>query len=183
MAWGDCWGSSPSRNARELAEAFFAGKARKRGKYEVRLKGLYIEYLAFGRVIAGGIPDENVPEVMRLALLEGEEPLYRKFEVSWNGFSFEKDIARHLRGLGVAGVECAQKETRYQDQRFAELCGKPVEADRFYTLEEAAASTLQHPESRVARMAREARERKAGIPWYPVKEPFVNMTLPLPGFA
>lgn len=171
MAWRDCWGTSPCRNARELSEAFFAGKPRKRGKFEVVVYDTYVEYKAYGRGIAMRLLEDKIPDMMTDLLLHGNEPPCRKFEVTWGGMQFEKDIARHLRGLHVTGVECAQNETRYQDQRFAELCGKPVEGDKWYTLEEAAASTLQHPPPRKQRIVV---QRLYGN---------VNPTLPLPGFA
>lgn len=172
MAWGDCWGSSPSRNAKELAAAFYDGRARKRGRYQVKIvNAFYIEYHAFGRPIARRTLEDKIPEMVRLALVEGTAFKIEPLAFCWAGFSFEKDIARHLRGLGVPGVERAQNETRYQDGRLPELCGKPVIGDIWYTLEEAAASTLKHPAPRVTKQVREKREG------------FVNLTLPLPGFA
>ena len=157
MSWGFGYAcNSGGKGAREVAEAFYAGKKRTRGNAHTDGR----TYFLFDHPIARRTPVEEIPEMVAEKLLGNNPP--RLLEFSWAGYATSTTEA-HLKALGVPG---AWKGTWNQrEPRKPEICGRPVDCSRWYTLEEAAALPKYEPPPKQKRTE------------------FVNLTPRLPGFA
>lgn len=126
MAWG---GNHGGKGAREVAAAFYEGRTLKRGN--ARTDGR--TYWLFDHPIARRVPPEDLVEVVTRKLTTGEGP--RLLEFSWAGWATATTQA-HLDALGVPLAWKGSESQR--EPRKPELCGKPVDASAWYTLEQAA---------------------------------------------
>ena len=139
MTWG---GNHGGKGAREVAAAFYAGRKLTRGN--CRTDGR--TYWLFDNAIARRVPPEDVAAVVADKLGNGEAP--RLLEFSWAGFPTQTTEA-HLEALGVPGVWKGTSNKR--EPRKPEICGRPVDSSRWYTLEEAAALPVYVKPSRPRR--------------------------------
>lgn len=136
MAWG---GNHGGKGAREVAAAFYAGRKLTRGNCRTDGK----TYWLFDHPIARRVPPEDVAEVVADQLVNGDAP--RLLEFSWAGYPTQTTEA-HLEALGVPSVWKGSDSKR--EPRKPEICGKPVDPNRWYTLEEAAALPAYEPPPR-----------------------------------
>jgi hypothetical protein len=167
MPWGDSWGNSPWEYHTKLAEAFYAGKERAGGNNRTRVwlnpHSHALEYWCNGAVIAAWLAPQS--RVLRAAhkLETGSEPAHTfateipQFRVHYA----DKSEARHLQALGLNAV--------WQHS------GEP------FLIEGAAAYNAGwNTKDQWQAMKKWVRPAKAARPRAPE---FVDLTLPLPGFA
>lgn len=161
MSWGDSWGSTPRSNALELAEAFFAGRERRRGKSEVVYENGHMEYRYKGRTIAKLTPDGAKPRIVADKLL-GKTHFYTYPELTIKPHYHDKGEARHFQALGV------KAQWQYGGDPMLLEGVSAREVRWFVTLAELSkfAAWVKPPPA----------PKKV---WYPQRERFVNITLPL----
>ena len=95
MGWGgNGWGNHSPQTARDVAKAFYAGRARKRSNCETNGR----TYQLCGSIIARRIPDDEVANEVAKAI-EGQT-VQRLLEFSFCGWPTEM-TCRHLKILGV----------------------------------------------------------------------------------
>ena len=167
MAWGDSWGLSPCKNARRAAKAFFEGRdiGSSRDSCYVRFgPGPWMQYYYKGYVIARYTPPVMMTEELKAKLvadaLKGEG--VKAFpELVFCPIVLDKGEARHLQALGV--------DAQWQWGGKPFLCfGANIEGKGWLTIEQ-----CKHLPKWV----------EPPKPVRPRREPFVNLTMPLPGFA
>lgn len=151
MSWNGGWCNHYSpETARQVAEAFWAGKYRKRSNCETDGKVYKLE----GHVIARRVPPEDVPEQVTNALRGGKA--YPAFSFTFAGYP-TKTTARHLRALKIDAEVFGIKNP------VCRISGKIVDPSTWYTPEMIDELVNPVPPPKVPR---------------PDKA-FVNLTLPL----
>lgn len=114
------WGTSAGNGAKAVAEAFYAGKTRKRGNCETDGR----TYRLFGKAIAKRIPEDEISDAVA-AKLDGRS-VGRPLEFSFAGYR-TRTTQRHLDALGIR-ASIYGGVTR--------MNGKKVDSYGWYTLEE-----------------------------------------------
>lgn len=129
MSWGDSWGYSPCRNARDLAAAFHAGRELRRGKSKVVFRPDNpgrLDYVYNGAVIAWYTPKTGIPLMVAAKLADDIDSEEQELEI--RAYYCDKGEARHLTALGfeaewqygkkpflIYGVAAASKTMRPPD--------------------------------------------------------------------
>lgn len=143
MGWGGGWGNRTPQTARDVAEAFYAGKARKRGNCRTDGSTYWLE----GNEIAHRVPDDKVVDEVVKAI-EGQTT-QRLLEFSFCGWTTEM-TCRHLKALGVdASIgrdwKTGPKGGRGEPFDVPLMNDRLVDSARFYTLQELAAMPKWEP--------------------------------------
>lgn len=158
MSWPDVWGSSPCRNARELAEAFREGRTLRRSGCHVDAHPHFPYCWAYyykDRIIAYHTPERMIPDVVAQRLLGRSVTVYPfRFAPTFA----DRAEARHLQALGV------DAEWQWGGRPF--LCfGADIGKEGWITIEQAKALPKWVEPPKPARRPR--------------PEQFVNLTMPL----
>lgn len=137
MGWGgNGWGNHSPQTARDVAKAFYAGRARKRSNCETNGR----TYRLCGSIIARRIPDDEVANEVAKAI-EGQT-VQRLLEFSFCGWPTEM-TCRHLKILGVDACigrdwHTGPKGGRGDAFDVPLMNGREVKSTVFYTLQELA---------------------------------------------
>jgi hypothetical protein len=127
MSWWGGHGNRAPETAKAVAEAFFAGKKRKRSNCRTDGEHYYLE----DTCIARRIKPEDIPKAIAAAL-EGMRWGKRPLEFSYSSWPTQM-TARHLKALGV-NAECYGRKSPV-----AKFNGVEVDSNRWYTPAEIAA--------------------------------------------
>lgn len=136
MGWGGGWGNHSPQTARDVAEAFYAGKTRKRSNCHTDGQTYWLE----GNPIAWRIPDDQMADEVERAMFG--KVVRRPLEFSFTGWTTEM-TCRHLQALGLDAQIHTDWETGPRGGRgnsfyVATLNGRAVQSTVRYTLEELA---------------------------------------------
>lgn len=125
------WGGGNNKGAREVAAAFYAGKARKRGNCWTDGR----TYFLYNHPIARRLHEDDVVKMVQARLMN-EHYQRPGPEFTWAGWCTQT-TARHLDALGVPNAHPGSSSQH--DPRPPTICGKPVDDTAWYTLAEAVA--------------------------------------------
>lgn len=173
--WGGGWGDHTPQSAKDVAEAFYAGKTRNRSSCKTDGHSYY--FISSDKreveIARRTSPEETVEQLAEAVL---GRPYVKPLEFNLRGWA-TPTTARHFNALGLKARCIGIKKPRFTiDGRY--MPDDVINKSIWFTLHDVNEWPTEHPDDAVKRLRAEERERNRN---YRQGRDFVQLTPELPG--